>query len=269
LLRMSCPYTSAQNGRVELIIWTTNNIVRSLLFQASLPPSYWVEALATATHVLNLLPTKTLPVGSPHSTLFGTESYYEHLRVFGWKCYPNLSATATHNLSLRSALCVFLGYSTHHKGYCCLDLSSNKIIISRHVTFDEHNFPFAENSSPNTPNAYEFLNVPPDPVSPIPIRSAQSFVPAGHSGGASLTPALPHVASGSSPALLRAASCASPALPRAASTVSPAQPCAASGVSPALPRAAPGAPSTLAVSPLRAPVVPPGFAPLPVHTRNF
>ena len=39
-LRMSCPYTSPQNGRAERIIRSTNNILRSLLFQASLPPSY-------------------------------------------------------------------------------------------------------------------------------------------------------------------------------------------------------------------------------------
>jgi len=39
-LRMSCPYTSPQNGRAERIIHSTNNILRSLLFQASLPPSY-------------------------------------------------------------------------------------------------------------------------------------------------------------------------------------------------------------------------------------
>ena len=36
-LRMSCPYTSSQNGKAERIIRSTNNIVRSLLFQASLP----------------------------------------------------------------------------------------------------------------------------------------------------------------------------------------------------------------------------------------
>jgi hypothetical protein len=123
LLHMSCPYTSAQNRRAERIIRSTNNIVRSLLFQASLPPSYRVETLATATHVLNLLPTKTLPVGTPHSALFGTEPSYEHLRVFSCKCYPNLSATTSHKLSPCSTLCVFLGYSPHHKGYCCLDSS--------------------------------------------------------------------------------------------------------------------------------------------------
>lgn len=36
-LRMSCPYNSPQNGKVELIIRSTNNMVRSLLFQARAP----------------------------------------------------------------------------------------------------------------------------------------------------------------------------------------------------------------------------------------
>ena len=57
-LRMSCPYTSAQNGKAECIIRSTNNIIRSLLFQVSMPSSYWAEALATATYLLNILPTK-------------------------------------------------------------------------------------------------------------------------------------------------------------------------------------------------------------------
>jgi len=31
-LRMSCPYTSPQNGKAERILRTTNNIIRTLLF---------------------------------------------------------------------------------------------------------------------------------------------------------------------------------------------------------------------------------------------
>jgi hypothetical protein len=34
LLRMLCPYTSPQNGKTERIIRSTNNVMRSLLFQA-------------------------------------------------------------------------------------------------------------------------------------------------------------------------------------------------------------------------------------------
>jgi hypothetical protein len=40
-LRMSCPYTSSQNGKAERMIRTTNNIMRTLLLQASLPARFW------------------------------------------------------------------------------------------------------------------------------------------------------------------------------------------------------------------------------------
>ena len=148
---MSCPYTSPQNGRAERIIRSTNNILRSLLFQASLPPSYWVEALSTATHLLNLLPTKTLDMSTPHMALYGSPPSYDHLCIFGYRCYPNMTATDSHKLAPRSLPCVFLGYSAHHKGYRCLDTSSNRVIISRHVVFDESSFPFAELPSPLPP----------------------------------------------------------------------------------------------------------------------
>jgi hypothetical protein len=35
--RMSCPYTSPQNDKVERMIRTTNDVMRTLLIQASLP----------------------------------------------------------------------------------------------------------------------------------------------------------------------------------------------------------------------------------------
>jgi hypothetical protein len=51
---------------------------------------------------------------------------------------------------LLDRLFVFLGYSPHHKGYRCLDVASNRIIISRHVVFDETSFPFAAADSPRS-----------------------------------------------------------------------------------------------------------------------
>jgi hypothetical protein len=49
-----------------------------------------------------------------------------------------LSATAANKLSPRSTACVFLGYPTDHRGYRCLDLTTRRVITSRHVVFDEH-----------------------------------------------------------------------------------------------------------------------------------
>uniref|UniRef100_A0A0A9AQB4 Integrase catalytic domain-containing protein n=1 Tax=Arundo donax TaxID=35708 RepID=A0A0A9AQB4_ARUDO len=186
-LRMSCPYTSAQNGKAERTIRSLNNVVRSLLFQACLPPRYWVEALNTATMLLNILPTKTLRSRTPHEALLGSPPAYDHLRVFGCRCYPNLSATAVHKLAPRSTSCVFLGYSAHHKGYRCLDIDSNKI-ISRHVIFDESSFPFAEQSSPPSPAEFEFLDTFTNPA-PVPIGPTRLLLPAA--GPSLATPTSP------------------------------------------------------------------------------
>jgi hypothetical protein len=167
-LRMSCPYTSQQNGKAERSLHTINNIMRSLLFQASLPPVYWVEALHTVTYLVNRLPTKTLAFSTPYTSLYSTQPSYDHLRVFECACYPNMSSMAPHKLVPRSSLCVFLGYSSEHKGYRCLELQSNRILISRHVVFDEF-FPFSDMSTtPMDPSALDFLIDEDDLTTPHP-----------------------------------------------------------------------------------------------------
>jgi hypothetical protein len=118
-----------------------------LLIQASLPGYYWAEGLHTTTYLLNHLPSKTIQAAYPHLTLLGSAPSYKHLHVFSCACYPNIAATAPHKLAPQSTRCVFLGYSSDHKGYCCLDLSTNHLIVSRHVVFDEDSFPLA--TSPN------------------------------------------------------------------------------------------------------------------------
>jgi hypothetical protein len=56
-LQLSCPYSYPHNSQAKHIICTTN-MIRCLLFQVSLPASYWAETLNTATHLLNRLPSK-------------------------------------------------------------------------------------------------------------------------------------------------------------------------------------------------------------------
>jgi histone deacetylase 1/2 len=73
-------------------------------------------------------------------------------------------------------LCVFLGYSPHHKGYVCFDRHSNRTIISRHVIFDETSFPFATDSSPPPAEAFEFLE---DFANPVTVLFPSLSFPAG------------------------------------------------------------------------------------------
>jgi hypothetical protein len=91
------------------MLHTSNNIVHTLLFQASMPPQYWVESL---------------------HTVYNTSPTYEHLRVFRCVCYPYLSAIGPHKLAPHSTWCVFIGYSLDHKGYRYTDLSTNHVMIS-------------------------------------------------------------------------------------------------------------------------------------------
>jgi hypothetical protein len=129
-LRMSCPYTSPQHGKAEHIIHSVNNVIHTLLIQTSLPGRYWAEGLHTAIYMLIRLPTTVIQVACHHLAMFGSAPLYEHLRVFGCTCYPNMTATASHKLFPRPTWCVFLGYSVGHKGHRYLDLSTNRLIIS-------------------------------------------------------------------------------------------------------------------------------------------
>ena len=163
LLRFSCPHTSQQNGRAGRMLRTINNMIRTLLFQASAPPEYWVEALYTAAHLLNILPSTTMKNDVPYTRLFNRMPTYQHLRTFSCLCYPNLLSTVKHKLAHRSTPCVFLGYPTDHRGYRCLDINSKRIILSRHVIFDESVFPFPTISASSSP--FSTPLVPPTPIS--------------------------------------------------------------------------------------------------------
>ena len=157
LLRLSCPYTSPQNGKAERVLRMLNNIIRTLLIHVHMPPPYWAEALSMATYLLNRRPSSAIQNDIPFSLLYGSPPDYSLLRVFGCLCYSNMTATARHKLAPRPTACVFLGYPSSHKDYRCLDLSTRRIIISRHVVFDETCFPFSLYSSKSSPSDLDFL----------------------------------------------------------------------------------------------------------------
>lgn len=184
--RLTCPYTSQQNGHAERMIRTITNMIRSLLFQAHFPPEFWVEALHLTTHLINILPSKSVHNLTPHEALHRSPPSYSHLRVFGCLCYPNTASTSSHKLSPRSVPCVFVGYPSSQKGYRCLDPSTGRVIVSRHVVFDESCFPYGPNlatapSPPHpsaaTPEESPILSLHPPPVTYQPPTPPSSSPP--------------------------------------------------------------------------------------------
>ncbi|GKB87010.1 ribonuclease H-like domain-containing protein [Tanacetum coccineum] len=67
--RLSCSKTSEQNDKSERMVHTINNIIRTLLFQANLPPTFWVKALNMAVHLLNILPSTAINNDIPYTRL--------------------------------------------------------------------------------------------------------------------------------------------------------------------------------------------------------
>src|SRR6185312_12499294 len=132
--------------------------------------------------------------------------------------YPNTSATASHKLAPRSTCCVFLGYSPDHKGYRCFDLTSRRVLISRHVDFDESDFPYSTSSTPSPDPELESL-FPTDPVVQ-PLLHVYPF-PTGLPGTPAPFPVIPAAprADPVSPAAPRAAPVPSPAPARYAQPV--------------------------------------------------
>jgi histone deacetylase 1/2 len=55
--RMSCPYTSQQNGKAERKHKHITKFGLTLLAQAQMPFQYWWEAFSTAVYLINRLPS--------------------------------------------------------------------------------------------------------------------------------------------------------------------------------------------------------------------
>jgi transposase InsO family protein len=138
--RVSCPHTHQQNGSAERKHRHIVETGLALLAHAHIPLKFWYEAFLTATYLINRLPTRVIDNKCPLERLFNTPPNYSLLRVFGCACWPNLRPYNKHKLSFRSKECVFLGYSSLHKGYKCLDPDSDRVYISRDAIFDENIF---------------------------------------------------------------------------------------------------------------------------------
>ncbi|PKU78594.1 Retrovirus-related Pol polyprotein from transposon TNT 1-94 [Dendrobium catenatum] len=147
LHQTSCPHTPEQNGVAERKHRHLLELTRSLLQDAHLPKQFWSEAVTAATYLINRLPSKANSNQIPYQIIHGAAPTYDHLRIFGCLCYPWLRPYVADKLSPRSQPCIFLGYSSHQKGYKYFNTSTNKIQISRHVTFNEHIFPYMSSTA--------------------------------------------------------------------------------------------------------------------------
>ena len=174
---------------------------------------HWDDAVLT-THLINILPARSLDHSTPLQTLFNQKPDYHTLKVFGCIYYPYLRPYNSHKFNLKSQPCIFLGYAHNHKGYMCLAFDG-KVYISRHVVFDESHFtpslPFLSQSvtlPPLPPHTVPSIPIIPNILQVCPLDSSQpssnsKFLPVAYAdNSSSVVPTLCSNPAGSLPANL-------------------------------------------------------------------
>lgn len=158
-LQTSCTATPQQNGIVERKHKHILEVTRALLFHSKVPTKYWGEAVLTAVHIINRLPSVVLNNKAPFEILFNKKSSYSHLRVFSSLCFVSTLKQSRDKLQARANEAVVLGYPLGKKAYKVLLLETNQVITSRDIIFHETIFPFSK------------------PISPPQIWPSQSHIP--------------------------------------------------------------------------------------------
>ncbi|GAA0170187.1 hypothetical protein LIER_24499 [Lithospermum erythrorhizon] len=148
--------------------------------------NFWVEALQYAIHLINISPpTTTLNFLSPHEALYNQHPSYTSIRTFGCLCYPNLIKHTIPKSLTGSLPYIFLGFSSHHKGFRCLNPKNNRVYISPHVRFSETVFPYVEFykhlSTPSQifPSNFNFNNLLPSHVIMQPLHESRTTTKIG------------------------------------------------------------------------------------------
>lgn len=96
-----------------------------------------------STFMIHLKLSHLISKSKPALNIYHREPDYHLLKVFGCMCWPNLRPYK-HKLNYYGTSCVFLGYSSTHKGYKCLNLKTHRLYISRDVIFHEDSFPYSK-----------------------------------------------------------------------------------------------------------------------------
>lgn len=81
---------------------------RSLLISSSMLKQFWVDVVAIAVYLINLMPSFVLEGISPFKKLTSCHPSYSHLCVFGCTCLVLLPSHERDKLSPPSAIFVFL-----------------------------------------------------------------------------------------------------------------------------------------------------------------
>ncbi|KAK1691745.1 hypothetical protein QYE76_008442 [Lolium multiflorum] len=112
-------------------------MARSMMESKGLPGKFWGEAVNTAVYLLNRAPTRSMVGGTPYEAWYGRKLSVDHLRTFG--CVAHVKTVSGHKRSLagRSTPMIMTGYEEGSKAYRLCNPSTNKVVVTCDVVFEE------------------------------------------------------------------------------------------------------------------------------------
>lgn len=137
--RFIAPATPTENALAERAVGVLTQTTRCLLLESALPAHFWEYALHFAVYIHNITPCSVLPqTTTPMIRWNGRLPSYGHHRTFGSIAYV-VNTTTPHRFKFGppAQRGVFIGYASHRGGYLIWMPTLNKVIVSRHVRFDE------------------------------------------------------------------------------------------------------------------------------------
>ena len=167
--KTSAPETPQQNGLAERMMQTLKGGSRALLTHSGMSKGFWVEAMRTATHVLNHSPRKGLEWHTPYELFYGHVPNISYFRTFGCRTWAYDERATKWDPKMKPL--IFVSYETGSKAYRLWDPSKRSIVISAKVRFDETvlpnkpeaNKPVASSSKqklPSPPPDEDFITFP-------------------------------------------------------------------------------------------------------------
>ena len=138
LQQFTVPYNPQSNGRAERFNGTFINSAKVMLNDAKLIRQLCEDAVATTNYFHNMLLHKGISNKIPFEIIFKSKVNYINLRVFGCKVFFYVPKSFRNKFDNNILPGIFLEYSNNPYTYKILDITNNKIVLSRSVDFFEN-----------------------------------------------------------------------------------------------------------------------------------
>jgi len=132
--------TAQQNGVVERMNRTVQQMAHVMLDEFGTPTTFWGEVAFAAIIILNKKNVLVNNAQTPHEIWYGETPSVKNFKIFGSKCYIKNNDEQLGKLEPRVDEGILLSYSPHSKAYKCYNKRLGRIFDSIDVVVDEKGY---------------------------------------------------------------------------------------------------------------------------------